>query len=383
MPSLQARHSRSCAVGKEWTSFADAAACKCGPRYYVVVREGTRARKTPVGKNRKLAERALVKIEEKIEDEGEYRAPQNVKFEDWAETWKNGLRRPGKNTQSSYVATMDYAKRAFGWKKVRALTLSDVREFLSLMDGRAASTQAKHLRVLKQCLDSAIAEGYATRNPVRQLPADQRPQMEQKERAYFELDEIPRLFSELPEGVGRTICALALKTGIRQGELIALRWGNVDLAEKTIRIRENYTAGQLTTPKSKTSKRDVDLTDDAVQLLSEWWRYCGCPTSDAVLVFPGEGASGYLSAGFLTKTTLYPAMESAGVPRIGPTGEERTFHSFRHTFAKIALENGRPISWLSRHLGHSGVQVTDGVYGHWERAARKAQVAELEGAFGV
>jgi integrase len=383
MPSLQARHSRSCAVGREWSSFADAASCSCGPRYYVVVRDGRRARKTPVGKNRKLAERALVKVEEKIEDEGEYRAPQNIKFETWAEKWRGGLRRPGKNTQRSYVATMDYAKKAFGWKNARALGLSDVREFLALMEGRSPSTQAKHLRVLKQCLDGAISEGYASRNPVRELPNDQRPQLEQRERAYFETDELPKLFSELPDGLGKTICALALKTGMRQGELIALKWGNVSLGDKLLRVRENYTAGQLTTPKSKTSKRDVDLTDDAVKLLSEWWRYCGSPTGDGILVFPGQGASGYIASDWLTKRILYPAMERAGVPRVGPTGEKRTFHSFRHTFAKIALENGRPITWLSRHLGHSGVQVTDGVYGHFEPAARKAQVAELEGAFNV
>lgn len=62
---------------------------------------------------------------------------------------------------------------------------------------------------------------------------------------------------------------------------------------------------------------------------------------------------------------LYPAMERAGVPRLGPTGEKRTFHSFRHTFAKRALEEGRQITWLSRHLGHSSLKVTDEVYGHW------------------
>jgi integrase len=102
-----------------------------------------------------------------------------------------------------------------------------------------------------------------------------------------------------------------------------------------------------------------------------------------VLVFPGEGESGYLSGSTLTKKTLYVAMEAAKIPRVGPTGEKRTFHSFRHTFAKLALEHGRQMSWLSRHLGHSSIQVTDGVYGHWESAARKAEIAGMAGVFGV
>jgi integrase len=72
-----------------------------------------------------------------------------------------------------------------------------------------------------------------------------------------------------------------------------------------------------------------------------------------------------------------------GVPRVGPTGEKRSFHSFRHTFAKIALESGAQLAWLSRHLGHSSMQVTDGIYGHYEASERKRQTQLLEGAFAV
>lgn len=59
------------------------------------------------------------------------------------------------------------------------------------------------------------------------------------------------------------------------------------------------------------------------------------------------------------------------------------FILFRHTYARRALESGSQITWLSRHLGHSSLKVTTDIYGHWERAERKAQVARLEGAFGV
>ena len=80
---------------------------------------------------------------------------------------------------------------------------------------------------------------------------------------------------------------------------------------------------------------------------------------------------------------LYPALKRAGVPRVGPTGEKRTFHSFRHSFARVALESGTELTWLSRHLGHSSTAVTDTVYGHWGRAARKRQMKRLAGAFTV
>lgn len=76
-------------------------------------------------------------------------------------------------------------------------------------------------------------------------------------------------------------------------------------------------------------------------------------------------------------------MVRASVPRVGPTHEKRTFHSFRHTFAKRALERGAQITWLSRHLGHSSLKVTTDLYGLWERAERKLQAAKMEGAFPV
>jgi hypothetical protein len=76
-------------------------------------------------------------------------------------------------------------------------------------------------------------------------------------------------------------------------------------------------------------------------------------------------------------------MKRAGIPRVGPTGEKRTFHSFRHTYAKRALENGRRITWLSRHLGHSSLKVTTDVYGHWEAGERRKEAQLMQGLFGV
>jgi integrase len=76
-------------------------------------------------------------------------------------------------------------------------------------------------------------------------------------------------------------------------------------------------------------------------------------------------------------------MKKAGVERVGPTGELRTFHSLRHTFARYALENGRPLTWLSRQMGHSGTAITDRTYGHWSREAAKAEAGAMEGVFPV
>jgi len=167
---------------------------------------------------------------------------------------------------------------------------------------------------------------------------------------------------------------------MRQGELLALTWGDVDLSEGIIRVRRGYTDGHLSLPKNH-ARRDVDLTADVVEMLGAWWGELGRPEDDT-LVFPGESPSGYIAATTVLRREFYPAMKRAGIPRLGPTGEKRTFHSLRHTFAKRALESGRQITWLSRHLGHSSLAVTTETYGHWERAERKREAAMMEGVFG-
>jgi integrase len=102
-----------------------------------------------------------------------------------------------------------------------------------------------------------------------------------------------------------------------------------------------------------------------------------------VLLFPGEGRHGHIASSTLVRRVLYPAMRRAGVAREGPTGEARTFHSLRHTYAKRALESGRQITWLSRHLGHSTLKVTTDIYGHWEAAERRREAQQMQGVFGV
>jgi integrase len=265
---------------------------------------------------------------------------------------------------------------------VSRLSVEDVARFNTELreQGCSSSTRAKHLRVLGACLQAAVSYRYADRNPVREVPSAQRPRPERKEAAYFENAELPRLFDALQAETYRSLCLVALKTGMRQGELIALRWSDVDFDDAVVRVRTSYTGGTVTTPKNR-ERRDVDLISDVVELLASRLREAAAASSDD-LVFD-DGRQSFVSPSALLKRHLYPAMAAAEVPRIGPTHERRTFHSFRHTFAKRALENGAQVTWLSRHRGHSSLKVTTDIYGHWERAERKLQAARMEGVFPV
>src|SRR5689334_465512 len=131
MASLQARHTRACAIGRPWTRFEDATrenGCTCQPMYYSVGWVNGKAVRERVGHNRKQAERALPPVQAD-EIRGELEVIKNITFEKWAEKWLASLTlRP--STVTSYRSTMKQAKDAFGSKQVRRLAPADVHVLL-------------------------------------------------------------------------------------------------------------------------------------------------------------------------------------------------------------------------------------------------------------
>jgi integrase len=378
MASVQARHSRSCALGDTFRAPEHGEGCTCQPTLYVFVRQAGKTHKHKVGRNAKAAERLRTRLQGQ-EDESSYEPIRTIRFREWGDQWRKSLE-CRETTRESYLSTVTWATRAFGDKPVRQLQVSDVAHMNSVMReaGVSDSTRAKHLRVLGACLNSAMAHGYAASNPVKRLPKAEKPQARKKEAAYFTNEELPRLFGALTDGLDRALVETALKTGMREGELLALTWGDVELSEAAVQVRRTITKGHLSETKNR-QNRTVHLPPEVVDMLGAWWGGCGKPAND-VLVFPGE--EGYLSP-TVALNRLKAAMKRAGVDRVGPTGEARTFHSLRHCFAKLALENGRSITWLSRHLGHKTTSITTDTYGHWEVKAAKAEAEAMAGVFGV
>lgn len=200
-------------------------------------------------------------------DDGSFRPRPTIGFVEWADRWLGSIERKP-STVGSYRSTIAHAKEVFGTQRVRRIAPEDIVRFNGVLRERgcSASTRAKHLRVLGACLQAAVSYRYADSNPVRELPSAQRPRPERKEAAYFENDELPRLFEQLRHERVRMLCLVALKTGMRQGELFALRWADVDLEQAVIRVRASYTGGALSTPKNR-ERRDVDLISDVVEIL--------------------------------------------------------------------------------------------------------------------
>lgn len=216
---------------------------------------------------------------------------------------------------------------------------------------------------------------------MRGLTRSERPRPHRREAAFYERDELVRLFAAMrSEPQLRRLCQIAYGTGCRLGELAGLTWADIDMSDAVLHVRRTYSDGRLGSPKSG-QRRDVDLTGDMVQLLAEQWADLGKPGDD-VLVFPWPSATGYLSQRSVA-SGLYAAMRRAGVSRQGGNGERRSFHSFRHSHVATCLASGMSLYVVSQRMGHSAIATTTSLYGHLAVDERKRQARLLEGAFSV
>jgi integrase len=136
---------------------------------------------------------------------------------------------------------------------------------------------------------------------------------------------------------------LGLRTGLRQGELLALRWDDIDLVAGRLTVRRAVARGIIGTPKSGKS-REVALSDEAIAALRPLpSRFAG------ELVFPGK--DGRLLTKGECKHPLWRACRKAGLRRIG-------WHCLRHTFASHLVMRGAPIKAVQELLGHATMEMS-------------------------
>jgi integrase len=168
---------------------------------------------------------------------------------------------------------------------------------------------------------------------------------------------------------------VAAFTGLRLGELLALRWADVDVAKRLIHVRGSYTLGQSGPPKSG-HVRSVPLIDQAMETLDSLSRreYFTAPDD---LVFAGV-AGGHLDGSALRKR-FYTALERAGLAGMRTKAEPITFHDLRHTFGTLAVQ-AFPLSDVKAYMGHADIQTTMIYVHHVPRHDAAAKLSAIVGA---
>ncbi len=243
---------------------------------------------------------------------------------------------------------------AFRTTRLCDISRVKVQTFLAekRMAGLSGSTVHGIRTALGKVLQSAVDWGFLEQNPARGIRiGDRQPKTE---RLYLNPSEVRRLLAALSEPC-HTIVLVAALTGMRIGEILALRWRSLDLLHGSILIRESVSEGRFGSPKTRSSRRDVPMSEP-VQKAFEVQRGQSRQTFPDDLVFATRKQTP-LNPKNLLRRVLRPTCVALGLPAI-------TWHSFRHTHATLLGEVGESLRTAQAILGHSDLGTTLNVYTH-------------------
>lgn len=244
-------------------------------------------------------------------------------------------------------------------------------------------TSVRHLHaVLHRALWQAARWGLAARN-VADLVTP--PRAKRRDMKTLSPEEARRFLEAAQGDRFHALYVLALSTGMRQGELLALHWANVDLdkgtAQVTGTLQQIGRGFAVTEPKTAHSRRQVALTRTAVETLrqhrvaqAEARLRLGAAWTDADLVFCNE-IGGFVDASNLVRRSFLPLLRRAGLPRI-------RFHDLRHTAATLLLSEGVHPKIVSEMLGHSQIAVTLDLYSHVTPTMQREAAEAMEAVLG-
>jgi integrase len=283
-------------------------------------------------------------------------------------------------TAERYTDSLNHLRQACGGMKLQAVKPTHLAALYAELHRKGlAPATIRHLHVVAhRAFKEAKAWGLRPDNPVDQV---QPPRMQTKEATILQPHEAKALLARLRGGPLHLLASLGLATGARRGELLALRWKDLDLdaARMTIERSLEQTSEfgvRAKAPKTRHGRRTISLPAHIVAELhahraaqAEHRLHCGMgriPDDSTVFAnFDGKP---------LNPDTVSKQWErlASGV----------TLHSLRHTHASMLIASGMDILTISRRLGHSSPTITLGVYGHLIHGADDRAAKIMQEAFG-
>ena len=248
------------------------------------------------------------------------------------------------------------------------LGTADVQGFVVEKAGTGlAWNSVRHLRTLvSSILRTAQEWQFVTANAARgvRLPPKQLSRLPK----LISPEDVRALLRELPEPK-RTMVLVCLLTGVRAGELFALRWRHVDFERGILHVREAVHKNSFGPPKTKSSVRDLPLgTIGLSALVEQRKRAIGSKPDD--LIFPSRKGTA-LRRNILLRRVLYPACDKIGIQRIG-------WHGLRHLHSTLQSEAGVPMKVVQAQRGHADLETTLTTYTHVVPGSQRRAVGKLE-----
>lgn len=274
----------------------------------------------------------------------------------------------------------DYIGPTLGEIKLRDLSPNQIQHFYNecVDAGIGLRTVQKTHTVLHASLNFAMKAGMIGRNPAK---ATQPPKPKQKEMRFLNAEQAKQLLetAKKTHDPNFALYHLALVTGMREGELLSLKWENVDLVLGILNVKHNLVRRpggglQLKSPKTKASIRSIKLGQETISVLAEQMKRLEQAQEASNGLWQNTGHVFTSSVG----TPIDPSnllkqfrqlLRKAGLPKI-------RFHDLRHTAASLMLNNGVDVLVASQRLGHAKPSITLDVYGHL-MPATQSHAAEM------
>lgn len=271
---------------------------------------------------------------------------------------------------------------AFGSKHLDQINTRMIYDFLSkkLSDGLRSYT----VKNIKNCFSAILKhahspEHYIESNPANGIiiprPEDERPSREPNPFTWEEKDHFEKVVNKYyPKHYPLILCGL--RTGLRIGELIALKWEDLNFDDRLIFVQRNITKGKITTPKYESGKRHVRMSS---QLIEAFKQHRTKMKEDKLRkqwkdlpewVFYNENG-GYLNYGNFLNRVWNRVMDLSELSR-------RTPHDLRHTYATLRLSKGDSLAEVSKEMGHSKPEITYRYYYKWLPKESYSNIDELD-----
>jgi integrase len=298
---------------------------------------------------------------------GEQVTPSKLIFRDVAEAWFASKKIRAK-TQLNYRQSLDRVLLPkFGETKIGAVSVDDIAALIRELEqaGKSPSTISNHLKPLAGTLAYAVRRRYISSNQYKALTRDERPKRPAKAEAHEWSDEEVASLIGAAERMAKQpdaqadysmLIRTALYTGLRQGELLGLRWADVNFEDAELHVRRQWLRdGTYGEPKTRAGVRRVPLSADMVKRLKQWRlksRYSG----DDSPVFAGRDGRplGHRNA---SRRGFEKARDLAGIEGV-------TFHDMRDAFASRMVSRGIDVVALAKVMGHTDIKETLNTYSH-------------------
>jgi integrase len=312
---------------------------------------------------RKAADTRMVEINQR----NSRQCPKTMTVSEYADSlWKKYLERIKPSTAYSYQSMLKtYVLTSWGYRLIDSMLPEDITLFLEARESEGLSDKYRVNLYGLLNVFFEVAEEYnlIESNPVRRKL--HRPKVVRSEKVALTAEEIKKTIACASQEDRALLLCIAL-TGLRVGELLALRWMNIDFDNNRLVVTHNLWRGRLVSPKTEGSKRRLHLSKLLAQILQMHRHRSLWDNPEDYVFCNGEGKP--LDPDNLRHRVLYPALETAGITKGNRT---HGFHLFRHSAATILNEQTRGLRAASELLGHSQESTTAG-YTHKDRVAEEA-----------